>query len=70
MGNPLRARRTAAEWAAVSQVIEIADKVGSFEQLSAVIESELSALDADKVPARWRDAKVQGRLPIREIAPK
>jgi uncharacterized protein len=62
MVNPLRARRTAAEWAAVSQVIEIADKVGSFEQLSAVIETDLAALDAGKVPAGWRDAAVSGRL--------
>jgi uncharacterized protein len=62
MGNPLRARRTASEWAAVSQVIEIADKIGNFEQLSAVIEADLEALNADKVPAGWRDAEVTGRL--------
>ncbi|MEJ2297842.1 MAG: DUF177 domain-containing protein [Woeseiaceae bacterium] len=62
MGNPLRARRTAAEWAAVSQVIEIADKVGNLPELSAVIASDLAALDADKVPTGWRDAKVTGRL--------
>ncbi len=62
MGNPLRARRTAAEWAAVSQIIEIADKIGNFEQLSAVIEADLAALDTDKVPANWRDAIVTGCL--------
>lgn len=62
MGNLLRARRTAAEWASVSQVIEIADKIGNFKGLSAVIESDLAALDADKVPTDWRDARVTGRL--------
>lgn len=62
MANPLRERRTAAEWAAVSQVIEIADKIGDFQQLPEVIEADLSALDADNVPAEWRAAEVTGRL--------
>jgi uncharacterized metal-binding protein YceD (DUF177 family) len=62
MGNPLRERRSAAEWSAGSQVIEIADKVGSFEQLAAIVEADLLALDADKIPADWRDAVVAGRL--------
>lgn len=62
MANPLRERRTAAEWAAVSQLIEIAEEIGNLEQLSAVIEADLSTLDADNVPARWRAAAVTGRL--------
>ena len=62
MGNPLRERRTAAEWAAMSQVIEITDKLSSFEQLSAVVEADLSALDADRLPADWRDTAIFGRL--------
>ena len=62
MGNPLRERRTAADWAAVSQVIEIADQIGDFEQLSGIIEADLSVLDADNVPAEWRAAAVTGRL--------
>jgi uncharacterized protein len=62
MGNPLRERRTAAEWAAVSQHIEIADKISGFEQLSAVIEADLAALDSDKIPAEWRDSAVTGSL--------
>lgn len=62
MGNPLRDRRTAAEWAASRQVIEIADKLGSFEQLTRIVEADLAALDADKIPASWRDSIVAGEL--------
>ena len=62
MGNPLRDRRTAAEWAAVSQVIDINNKIGDFEQLSEIVEADLAALDADKIPADWREAVVSGCL--------
>ena len=62
MGNPLRDRRTAAEWAAVGQVVEIAEKLGSFEQLSSIVEADISALDADRIPSDWRDSVVTGRL--------
>jgi len=62
MGNPLHERRTAAEWSAITQVIEIAEKIGVFERLSSVIEEDLAMLDADKIPADWRDTQVTGRL--------
>ena len=62
MANPLRERRSAAEWSAGSQIIEIAEKIGNFEQLAAIVEADLAALDADKMPANWRDAEVSGRL--------
>lgn len=62
MGNPLRERRSAADWAAGSQVIEIANKLGDFEQLSAIVEADLAALDADRMPADWRESRVDGRL--------
>jgi uncharacterized metal-binding protein YceD (DUF177 family) len=62
MGNPLRQRRSAAEWSAGSQVIEIAEKISSFERLAEIIEADLAALDADKIPATWRDAVVAGQL--------
>ena len=62
MGNPLRDRRTAAEWAAVEQVIDFNNKIGDFEQLSAIIEADLAALDAAKIPADWRESIVSGRL--------
>ena len=62
MGNPLRARRPIAELAAKGQVIEIAEKLGSFERLAAIVEADLAALDSDKVPRGWRDAAVTGHL--------
>ncbi len=62
MGIPLRERRTAAEWAAGAQVIEIAEKIGDFEQLSAIIDADLAALDADRMPADWRTSVVEGRV--------
>ena len=62
MGNPLHERRTAADWAAAKQVIEITDKISSFEQLSAIIEADIATLDADRMPAGWRDTVVEGRL--------
>ena len=62
MGNPLRERRSAAEWSAGSQVIEIAEKLGSFELLSSIVEADLAVLDAAKIPADWRDAEITGQL--------
>ena len=62
MGNPLRERRSAADLAAGSQVIEIAETISSFEQLSALIEAELAALNADRMPAGWRDSAIKGSL--------
>ena len=62
MGNLLRDRRTAAEWAAARQVIEISEKVGSFEQLAAIVDADLAALEADKIPVAWRDSLVSGAL--------
>ncbi len=62
MGNPLRERRTAAEWAASGQVIEIAEKIGDFEQLAAIIDADLAALDAARMPVDWRTSAVEGRV--------
>ena len=62
MANPLRDRRTAAEWAAAGQVIEITEKLESFEQLMAIVEADVAALDADELPAEWRDSVVTGQL--------
>lgn len=62
MGNPLRDRRTASEWATVGQVIEIAEKIEVFEQLASIIEADLAALEADRMPPNWRDSIVAGRL--------
>jgi len=62
MGNPLRERRTAADLAAGAQVIEIANKISDFEQLSAIVDADLAALNADRMPTGWRDSAVEGSL--------
>ena len=62
MGNPLRVRRPITELAAKNQVIEIADKIGSFERLARVVEADLATLDPDRIPRDWREAAVSGRL--------
>ena len=62
MGNPLQERRAPQELAASGQVIEIASKISDFEKLTEIVESDLSALDPDKLPPDWRDAVVAGQL--------
>jgi len=62
MGNPLRVRRPIAELAAKGQIIEIAEKLGSFERLAAIVEADLATLDPDKIPHDWRDSMVTGWL--------
>ncbi|MGI9272960.1 MAG: YceD family protein [Woeseiaceae bacterium] len=62
MGNPLQERRTPQELAASGQVIEITNKIGDFEKLAGIVESDLSALDPDKLPPGWRDTVVAGQL--------
>jgi uncharacterized protein len=62
MGNPLQDRRTAAELASIGQVIEINEKIGSFDNLSEIVEADLAALDAEKIPPGWRDSIVRGEL--------
>lgn len=62
MGNPLRVRRPVAELAARGQVIEIAEKIGSFERLAGIVEADLATLDPDKIRRGWRDTLVTGRL--------
>jgi len=62
MGNPLRERRTAADLAAGAQVIEIANKISDFEQLSVIVDADLAALNADRMPTGWRDSAVEGSL--------
>jgi len=62
MANPLRDRRTAADWAAAGQVIEIAEKLSGFEQLASIVESDLAALGPAKIPAHWRDSAIAGTL--------
>ena len=62
MANPLRDRRTAAEWAAGGQVIDIAEKLSFFERLASVVAEDLAALEPAKMPSRWRNSLVTGSL--------
>ena len=62
MGNPLRDRRTPQELAASGQLIEIAEKIGNFGELSRIVGADLETLDPDKLPPDWRDADVVGQL--------
>jgi len=62
MGNPLRDRRTAAEFASVGQVIEFVEKIGSFAGLAAIVEADLAALEPARIPSAWRETEVSGRL--------
>ncbi|MGB5626067.1 MAG: YceD family protein [Woeseiaceae bacterium] len=62
MANPLRDRRTAADWAAGAQVIEIAEKLWGFERLSSIVEADLAALGPARIPAHWRDSAIGGTL--------
>lgn len=62
MGNPFIERRTPEELASNGQAIEIANKISSFDRLSASIEADLSALEPAMMPADWRDLCVTGHL--------
>ena len=62
MGNLLRDRRTASEWAESGQTIEFSEKIDGFERLAGIVENDLEALDPDKLPPDWRDNVVAGRL--------
>lgn len=62
MGNPLRDRRTAAEFASVGQVIEFTEKISSFAGLAAIVEADLAALEPARKPLAWREREVSGRL--------
>ena len=62
MGNPLRDRRTAAEFAADGQVIEFKEKIGLFAGLAEIVEADLAALEPSRIPSAWRETEVSGRL--------
>ncbi len=62
MSDPLRMCRTAAEWAAAGQLIDISQKLTSFERLGPVVEEDLAALGEDAIPSGWRDSTINARL--------
>ncbi len=68
MGNPLRQRQTAAKFASSGQVIEISEEISSFDSLSEIVEADLAALDADKIPPAWRESIVRGELQFGFVA--
>lgn len=62
MGNLLRDRRTPSELAECGQVIEFEVKINDFSRLAAIVQADLAALDADRLPAGWQNEPVIGRL--------
>lgn len=62
MDDPLRDRRSVKELAKIRQVVEIAEKIGNFSELSTVIEADLAALPRADRPTDWREKRVSGRL--------
>jgi len=62
MGNLLRDRRAPSELAASRQVIDFEEKLKDFSHLAAIVEGDLESLDAAKMPPKWRDAAISGRL--------
>jgi len=62
MSNLLRDRRPVAELAADGQIIEFAEQISTFEGLAAILEADLAALDADRIPSAWREACISGAL--------
>ena len=62
MGNPLHQRRTPREFAEEAQVTEISGKIGDFGHLAEIVEADISALEADKIPSAWRERVVAGEL--------
>ena len=62
MADPLRDRCSPRDLAAECQVIEISEKIGSFDLLAELVEADLSALDSGKIPANWRESMVTGTL--------
>ena len=62
MDDPLRDRSFLTDLAARSQVIEISEKIASFERLAEAIETDIAALDAAARTVNWRESAVTGRL--------
>jgi uncharacterized metal-binding protein YceD (DUF177 family) len=62
MGNPLRDRQSLEALAGKRQVIEILEKVGSFERLADCVRRDLAVLDDSARPLGWRERPVRGRL--------
>ena len=62
MGDALRDRRSLKTLVASRQVIEIAEKISSFQRLAESVERDFSALGDGVPPPGWRDSPVRGRF--------
>lgn len=62
MANPLLERAAPGYLARRKQVIEIVDKISTFERLAAIIAEDLGALDAALRPADWQALPVNMRV--------
>jgi uncharacterized metal-binding protein YceD (DUF177 family) len=62
MSDPLRLRRTAADWAAAGQVIDVVQELKCFERLGSVVEEDLAALGEAAIPPGWRESTINARL--------
>jgi hypothetical protein len=62
MVNLLRDHRSPQDLAASGQVIEFNEKLSDFSGLAEIVDADLSALGADKLPPNWRESAVTGLL--------
>lgn len=67
MNDPLRDRRSLADLAAKSQVIEIAGFITDFSRLAEVVAADLETLQTDATPTDWRRGAITGRLTIEPV---
>ena len=58
MVNPLLVRALPEHLAERRQAIEVVENIGFFKRLAAIVEADLAALAADKIPPLWRDSPV------------
>lgn len=62
MGDALRDRRSLKTLVANCQVIEIAERIGSFARLAESVERDFGALGDGVPPPGWRESPVRGRV--------
>ncbi|MEQ8208145.1 MAG: DUF177 domain-containing protein, partial [Woeseia sp.] len=62
MANPLLDHVAPEYLARRTQVLEIVDKLSTFERLSEIVQADFVALGADRLPAGWQDTAVKVQL--------
>lgn len=58
MANPLLVRALPASLADRGQAIEVVEEISFFKRLAGIVEADLGALPAEKIPPRWRESPV------------